>query len=138
MIVVIICFVVILIINNAIMWTRINKKDMPTKDLEILVDYLKCKLRNNDIILDGHGDYIIQLKDEISTLKESLKRINDEPIVRKNGTTVSYFSAPCWFPDGTCMNPHRDCVNCPRPSSGGGYTTTDINTNKEFVQNIGE
>ena len=42
----------------------------------------------------------------------------------------------CWFPDGTCMNPHRDCVNCPRPNVGR-YTTSsgtdlfkDLQTNK--------
>lgn len=40
----------------------------------------------------------------------------------------------CWFPDGTCMNPYRDCVNCPRPYSSGNKsftsTTTNINPNK--------
>lgn len=31
---------------------------------------------------------------------------------------------PCYW-GGSCTNPHRDCVNCPRPNvSGGTWTTT--------------
>lgn len=29
----------------------------------------------------------------------------------------------CWEPGGTCTNPHMDCVNCPRKTTGGGYNT---------------
>ena len=46
----------------------------------------------------------------------------------------------CWFPDGTCMNPYRDCVNCPRPYSSGNKsytsTTTNINPNEVMYDEI--
>lgn len=38
---------------------------------------------------------------------------------------------PCYHPDGVCTNPFRDCVNCPKVWSTGGFTTTTTadNTN---------
>jgi len=37
---------------------------------------------------------------------------------------------PCYYPDGVCTNPFRDCINCPKTWSTGGYNTTTVdNTN---------
>jgi len=36
----------------------------------------------------------------------------------------------CYEPNGTCTNPQRDCINCPKIYYGGDYytiTTTTIN-----------
>lgn len=53
---------------------------------------------------------------------------------------AAYPRLQCWFPDGTCMNPYRDCVNCPRPNSTGNRsftsTTTSINPNKVMYDGI--
>lgn len=47
---------------------------------------------------------------------------------------AAYPRLQCWFPDGTCMNPYRDCINCPRPNSTGNKsftsTTTSIKPNE--------
>ena len=38
----------------------------------------------------------------------------------------------CYEPDGLCMNPQMDCVNCPRRYVGGAHWTTTTNhTTKE-------
>lgn len=29
----------------------------------------------------------------------------------------------CWEPGGTCTNPHMDCINCPKKTTGGGFNT---------------
>ena len=29
----------------------------------------------------------------------------------------------CWEPGGTCINPHFDCINCPRKTTGGAFST---------------
>lgn len=29
----------------------------------------------------------------------------------------------CWEPGGTCTNPHFDCINCPRKTTGGSFST---------------
>lgn len=34
----------------------------------------------------------------------------------------------CWEPGGKCMNPFRDCINCPRTGSDYGSFTTTITT----------
>ena len=40
---------------------------------------------------------------------------------------------PCWAPGGYCMNPQRDCVNCPRSgyNTGTTWSTTTTQTNLE-------
>ena len=38
----------------------------------------------------------------------------------------------CWFLDGTCMNPHHDCINCPRPNLGGHTTTSNPDLFKDL------
>ena len=45
-----------------------------------------------------------------------------------NKTTPSLFPTVairplCWEPGGTCTNPHMDCINCPRKTTGGGFNT---------------
>lgn len=30
---------------------------------------------------------------------------------------------PCYAPDGICMNPHGDCINCPKRGDGGTWST---------------
>ena len=34
----------------------------------------------------------------------------------------------CWEPGGTCTNPHFDCINCPKKTSGGIFTSPNTNT----------
>lgn len=31
---------------------------------------------------------------------------------------------PCYAPDGVCTNPHRDCINCPKPFGTSEVITT--------------
>ena len=35
---------------------------------------------------------------------------------------------PCYAPDGICTNPHMDCINCPRKTTGGVYTSPNTTT----------
>lgn len=42
-----------------------------------------------------------------------------------------YQSRPlCWEPGGTCTNPHMDCINCPRNTTGGFNTSSGTSTAK--------
>lgn len=35
-----------------------------------------------------------------------------------------YQSRPlCWEPGGTCTNPLMDCINCPKKTTGGTFTS---------------
>ena len=35
---------------------------------------------------------------------------------------------PCYAPDGICINPQRDCINCPKTYGTSGVTTTTNTT----------
>ena len=39
--------------------------------------------------------------------------------------------AQCADPNGVCMNPFRDCVNCPRPQGGAGTWVSTSNKVEE-------
>lgn len=43
------------------------------------------------------------------------------------------YVTPCYAPNGICMNPHGDCIDCPKRGTGGTWSTgTNINNiNKE-------
>jgi hypothetical protein len=34
----------------------------------------------------------------------------------------------CYEPGGTCTNPHFDCINCPKKTTGGIFTSPNTNT----------
>ena len=43
-------------------------------------------------------------------------------------------SPKCYEPNGTCINPQMDCINCPRHRTTGGNWSTSTNViNKEYV-----
>ena len=43
---------------------------------------------------------------------------------KRNDPTIPF--AGCLDPNGICINPFHDCINCPRQFSfGGGFTTTN-------------
>jgi len=53
----------------------------------------------------------------------------------RNKTIIPYqpalegqYNPPCYAPDGICVNPQRDCINCPKTHFVGGYTTTTNGT----------
>lgn len=42
---------------------------------------------------------------------------------------------PCYAPNGICTNPQRDCINCPKISNGGTWSTnTSIKAKGEMFQ----
>ena len=40
------------------------------------------------------------------------------------------YNPPCYAPNGICTNPQMDCINCPKRSTGGTWSTS-TNLNKE-------
>ncbi len=71
-----------------------------------------------------------KLGDIYNTISKPYQPYQDIPQSIKNNSQPMQ----CWFPDGTCMNPYHDCVNCPRPYSSGNKsftsTTTSIKPNE--------
>ena len=51
---------------------------------------------------------------------EFLKRL----ILPNYDKPIQPIYTPCYAPDGICMNPHGDCINCPKRGTGGTWSTT--------------
>ena len=84
-----------------------------------------------------HTEYSTMLQmiwDKVCELEGKLDDIYAVLIKPYQVVNVPSQQVQCWFPDGTCMNPYRDCINCPRPYSNGNKsytsTTTSIKPNE--------
>lgn len=56
---------------------------------------------------------------------EVAEKLHKAPSFIPNQTSALYQSRPfCYEPGGTCTNPQMDCINCPRKTTGGTYTTS--------------
>ena len=71
-------------------------------------------------------DYI--KKDYMKLSKERLAELLVERDLRDIHTNYSTgIPLSCYNPNGVCLNPFHDCINCPRQwGSGGTITTTNI------------
>lgn len=71
-------------------------------------------------------DYMKLSKERLAELLVEKDREID--IVEKlKYTPLAPYQIPCYAPNGICMNPYRDCINCPKLSYTGGTWTTDTN-----------
>lgn len=65
-------------------------------------------------------------KDYMRLPKERLAELLAERNLRDNISNPNTTpSLGCYSPDGTCMNPFHDCINCPRQWGSGGTITTN-------------
>ena len=70
-------------------------------------------------------------EDYMKLPKERLAELLEERDIRDNirpipGTIDRIPHVPqCWEPDGVCVNPFRDCINCPKVYGGTGVFTTN-------------
>ena len=100
-----------------------NIKNDITDDRRDIVAMLKSI---DDVVDTMHrnicADVAEKMVDMAFPIKEGepLEKPFDNPFIPSGATTWP----PCYV-GGPCTNPHRDCINCPRPNvSGGTWTTT--------------
>lgn len=43
---------------------------------------------------------------------------------------IPSYQLPCYHPDGVCINPQRDCINCPKQGSYGSTYSSNTTINK--------
>lgn len=78
-------------------------------------------------------DYMRLSKERLAELlaeRDELER--NKTVIPYQPALAGQYNPPCYAPDGICVNPFHDCINCPRMFNGGGYTTsngTDIKPN---------
>lgn len=81
---------------------------------------------------------LAELNVEKDELIESLKVWKEAPVqpypYSPLGPYVHWQGAgepiPCYANGGVCTNPHFDCINCPRHSLTGGWSTSTSTTGK--------
>ena len=84
------------------------------RDVELSNYMLRKKLDNIDTNTATSVSVGIDIKDKIG----------------KTSPNVPIYT-PCYTPDGICMNPHMDCINCPKRGTGGTWiTSTNLNKAK--------
>lgn len=92
---------------------------------------------------DGFGDIC---KDALNLAKKELFKQgegtyyylpkNDELIYMDSMPMWMPYAVPemhtlgplCYEPGGTCTNPHFDCINCPKKTTGGIFTSPNVTT----------
>lgn len=121
--------------------TRNNYSLNQTKELKRQQDFerLLCKLQ---IILDVCNQQqsawacdvttIVKCINELTDIVDKMHRnlcveIADKMVDRVYPPT---YVTPCYAPNGICVNPQRDCINCPKRGNGGTWSTS-TNINKE-------
>jgi hypothetical protein len=79
----------------------------------------------------GVGQDISQQLENIED--DILDDLRDIRLADKLGKTSPNVPAalPCYAPNGICTNPQMDCINCPKRSAGGTWSTSTNTINKE-------
>ena len=86
-------------------------------------------ISNNILHLIDESKGLPALVDIVDKMHRNLcVEIADKMVDRAYPPT--YVTPPCYAPDGICMNPHGDCINCPKRGTGGVWSTS-TNTIKE-------
>ena len=114
--------------KEALERARIAHKD-EDKHLKATLERIFPELKESEMEQDKLDLIYDKLSDIYKILSKSYQDIKQPVNVPSN-------PMQCWFPDGTCMNPLRDCVNCPRRNSTGTYTTTSIDPSKVMHDGI--
>ena len=76
--------------------------------------------------IETHTNFLADISRQLDNIEDDiLDDLRDIRIADKLGNTSPNVPTPlpCYSPDGICMNPHRDCINCPKRGTGGTWTT---------------
>lgn len=119
---------------TTLLWRTVKKHDRHLLQMELEFDRLKAKYYSIDTVLDSHGEDIEQVKNDLLILEDAHSKMN-ENIMKPVPSTPLTPITQCWFSDGSCMNPLKDCINCPRPNTGG-YTTMTDNTQSVSTEGL--
>lgn len=75
------------------------------------------------------SDYMKLSKEKLAEL---LAERDKSPIFYYQPAIGGKYNPPCYAPDGICVNPQHDCINCPKLNNSGGYATITGTLNVEL------
>lgn len=103
------------------------------RDVEYSNYMLRKKLDNIDTNTATSVSVAQDISQQLDNIEDNiLDDLRDIRLADKLGKTSPNVQTtlPCYSPNGICMNPHMDCINCPKRVTGGIWTTS-TNLNKE-------
>ena len=64
---------------------------------------------------------------EYMTILEAIwdNDVKDKIQIQPIPFNIPSYQLPCYHPDGVCINPQKDCVNCPKQGTYGSTWTTN-------------
>lgn len=75
-------------------------------------------------------DYMCMKKERLAELlAERDEQDRNKTIIPYQPALGGQYNPPCYAPNGVCVNPFHDCINCPKMFGGGGYTTSELQPN---------
>ena len=92
---------------------------------KILKEIADKQYANGETLSDIRGD-TVDIFQELNNIEDNiLDDLRDIRLAReldKTSPNVPIYT-PCYAPDGICMNPYGDCINCPKRGTGGTWST---------------
>lgn len=95
---------------------------MTDKQKEAIKILNKIKEMSSSGVILSEEDYITIL--EAIWDNDVKEKIQIQPIP----FNIPAYQLPCYHPDGICINPQKDCVNCPKQGTYDFTWTTNTNT----------
>lgn len=82
--------------------------------------------------IETHANFLPDISRQLDNIEDNiLDDLRDIRLAQELSKPLSnVLPPPCFAPNGICMNPHGDCINCPKRGDGGTWTTS-TNTIKE-------
>lgn len=99
---------------------------------KMLKEIIDRKYATGETLSDIRGD-TVDIFQKLNDIEDDiLDDLRDIRLADKLGKTSPNVPAalPCYAPNGICTNPQMDCINCPKRSAGGTWSTS-TNTIKE-------
>lgn len=110
--------------SNFMLRKKLDNIDTNTATSVSVAQDISRQLNN---IEDNNDQDFKKLTDIVDKMHRNLcVEIADKMVDRVYKQPTSVNGTPCYAPDGICTNPCRDCINCPKRSDGGTWTTNII------------
>ena len=93
-----------------------------------MTDKQKEAIKILNKIRDMSSAGVLLSEEDYMVILEGIWDSEMKPVQIQPFPFVPSYQIPCYHLDGVCINPQRDCVNCPKQGTYGFTWTTNTNT----------
>lgn len=103
--------------------TKVVELNNKVIELTKLYSNTLLNLAKKELFKQGEGTYYYSPKNDELTYIDSMPMRMPYAVLEKHT-----LGPLCYEPGGTCTNPHFDCINCPKKTTGGMFTSSNTTT----------